>query len=309
MFIHHGHIAHAIRNPVVTIGNFDGVHLGHQSVIGAVNAMARQIGGESVIITLWPHPRIALGSHAPDLRYLNTLDEKAALLEAAGVDHLVVLSFDKALASLNYLDFINEYLVQRLGVHTLMLGHDHTLGRHREGTFDRVVEAARQLGFRACQLPAIRKDDADISSSKIRRALLVGDLRMGNEYLGYTYFITGDVVPGHQLGRQLGYPTANISIAEPNKLVPADGVYAVWADTPQGRYGGMLNIGHRPTVQPNPDAKSIEAHLFDFEGDLYHRSIKISFVARVRNELKFESIDALRTQLQNDEAEIRQMLH
>lgn len=270
--------------------------------------MARQIGGESVIITLWPHPRIALGSHAPDLRYLNTLDEKASLLEAAGVGHLVVLPFDRALASLNYLDFIDEYLVRRLGVHTLMLGHDHTLGRNREGTFDRVVEAAQKFGFNACQLPAIRKDDTDISSSKIRRALLVGDLRRGNDCLGYEYFLTGEVIPGRQLGRQLGYPTANINIAEPNKLVPADGVYAVWAEVAGERYGGMLNIGHRPTVQPNPDAKSIEVHLFGFEGDLYHRNLKISFVFRVRNEMKFESVDALRVQLKKDEQEIRKML-
>lgn len=305
---HHGNISGTLTKPVITIGNFDGVHLGHRSVIDSLKHIAAETGGESVIITLWPHPRIALGQHAPDLRYLSTLSEKQALLTGCGVDHLVVLPFDRTFASLTYLQFIEQYLVQRMGVHTLVLGHDHTLGRNREGTFDKVVEASCQFGFRVRQLEAVQLDDADISSSKIRRALLVGDIAKGNACLGYHYFVTGEVTRGRQLGRLLGYPTANLRVSESNKLIPADGVYAVRAQTTQGTFGGMLNIGHRPTIQPNPDAKSIEAHLFDFSGDLYGKQLKISFVARIRDEQKFENIDALVAQLKTDEEIIRKMV-
>jgi len=303
-----------LGNAVVTSGTFDGVHLGHQKILRRLLEVGQQCNGPSVVITFWPHPRLVLGpppSHPEmlELRLLNTLEERVAKLGEFGIDYLVIIPFTRKFAQLTSEEFIQQVLQQTVGTQKLVIGYDHRFGRNREGSFEYLCQHADRYGM---QVEEISREDVEavgVSSTRIRRALTEGsDVATANGYLGYAYPFTGTVVRGQQLGRTIGYPTANIRCAEPLKLVPARGVYAVRATTTTGTvYPAMLNIGVRPTVGGDL-AETVEAHLLDFDGDLYEQPLTVEFVTRLRDEQKFAGLDALKAQLALDATAARQAL-
>jgi riboflavin kinase/FMN adenylyltransferase len=287
-------------NPVVTIGTFDGVHLGHKKVIKRLQELARDVNGETVIFTFYPHPRLVLNIHQDELRLINTLEEKKILLEAAGVDHMVIYPFTKEFSKLSYTDFVEKILVGQIGMKSLVVGYDHKFGHKRKGTYVDLKVYADKLNFNIEQLEVLNVDAIDISSTKIRQALAEGDIKTTNKYLGHRYFIKGIVVDGKKLGHEIGFPTANIDPQESYKLVPKDGVYAVKVEIDEVMYTGMLNIGFRPTVNHQMDNRSIEVNIFDFDQNIYYKNISIHFYKRIRNEQMFKGIDALKEQLVKD---------
>jgi riboflavin kinase/FMN adenylyltransferase len=287
-----------VTNAVVTIGTFDGVHIGHQKIIARLKEVATQHGGETVLITLYPHPRMVLFPDDNDLQLLSTQDEKTDLLHKYGIDHLVVIPFSKEFARLTSLEFVRDILVDKIGVKTLVIGYDHHFGRNREGSIEQLRELAPQFHFEVEEIPAQDIDHVNVSSTKIREALLNGEVETAKQYLGHAYSLQGTVVEGNKLGRTIGYPTANIEIGDKHKLIPADGVYAVHVLAGNERFGGMLNIGYRPTVEGKK--RTTEVNIFDFERDLYGQQLKIEFEARLRNEQKFNGLDALKEQLAQD---------
>ena len=287
-----------VTNAVVTIGTFDGVHIGHQKIIARLKEVATQHGGETVLITLYPHPRMVLFPDDNDLQLLSTQDEKTDLLSKYGIDHLVVIPFSKEFARLTSLEFVRDILVDKIGVKSLVIGYDHHFGRNREGSIEQLRELAPQFHFEVEEIPAQDIDHVNVSSTKIREALLNGEVETAKQYLGHAYSLQGTVVEGNKLGRTIGYPTANIEIGDKHKLIPADGVYAVHVLAGNERFGGMLNIGYRPTVDGKK--RTTEVNIFDFERDLYGQQLKIEFEARLRNEQKFTGLDALKEQLAKD---------
>ena len=295
-------------NPVVTIGTFDGVHLGHRKVIRRLQELAQKVNGETVIFTFYPHPRLVLNKENNGLRLINTLEEKKVLLEAAGIDHLVVYPFTKEFSQLTYIEFVEQILVKQLGMKYLVVGYDHRFGHNREGTYEDLKVFADQLDFKIERQDVLNMDAINVSSTKVRKAISEGDIRTANKYLGYRFFIKGDVVNGKKLGRKIGFPTANIDPQESYKLVPKDGVYAVKVDVDDKRYLGMLNIGVRPTVNNQLDNRSIEVHILDFDQDIYFKNITIHFYQRIRNEQFFGSIDELTAQLAKDKEEVENLL-
>ncbi|MDE5418345.1 bifunctional riboflavin kinase/FAD synthetase [Labilibaculum sp. DW002] len=295
-------------NPVVTIGTFDGVHLGHKKVIKRLQDLAREVNGETVIFTFYPHPRLVLNTHDDELRLINTLEEKKKLLEAAGVDHLVIYPFTKEFSKLSYTDFVEKILVGQIGMKSLVVGYDHKFGHKRKGTYEDLKVYADKLNFKIEQLEVLNVDTIDVSSTKIRKALAEGDIQTTNKYLGHRYFIKGIVVDGKKLGHEIGFPTANVDPQESYKLVPKDGVYAVKVEVDDKRYLGMLNIGVRPTVNNQLDNRSIEVHILDFDQDIYFKNITIHFYQRIRNEQFFGSIDELTAQLAKDKKEVENLL-
>ena len=294
---------------VATIGFFDGVHKGHRFLIGQVRreAEARQLA--SAVITFPVHPRKVLQSaYRPCL--LTTPQEKMALLEQTGVEQCILLDFTPYLASLTAREFM-EVLRNRYNIRALVIGYDHRFGHNRSEGFDDYVRYGQTLGMEICPAEAFRlptpREEVPVSSSLIRRLLLDGEVAQANECLGYPYFINGTVVCGRQIGHKLGYPTANLLPDHPDKLVPADGVYAVRVETNGQHKAGMLNIGKRPTLD-NGNDRSIEVHIFDFNQDIYHQPLRLSFVQRIRGERRFSSLDELTRQLQQDAADIRALL-
>ena len=292
---------------VVTSGTFDGVHLGHQTILKRLNEVARaHSDGESVVMTYWPHPRTVVSNDSQDLRLLSTLDEKIELLEQAGVDHLVVIPFTRAFSQLTSEEFIQQVLVDRLGTKKLVIGYDHRFGRDREGGFDYIKAHQADYGFEVEEIPRQDIEAVGISSSKIRTALNKGNISEATRFLGRPYTVTGTVVKGRQLGRTIGFPTANLQVDDPVKLIPANGVYAV--DVLQGgqTYGGMLNIGYRPTVAG--EHQTIETYIFDFSKDIYGEHMTLEFRAFLRAEQKFNGLPELVEQLQKDEQQARATL-
>lgn len=284
-----------IKSPVVTVGTFDGVHLGHRSILQRLREMADRIHGETVLMTFDPHPRIALGKDADSLRLLNTPEEKASLLESLGIDHIVVIPFTKAFSMQDEHTFIRTYLVDDLAAKILVIGYNHRFGHNREGGFDSLKTYGIRYGFEVEEMPKQTAGDQGVSSTQIRKALLSGDIALAAIMLGYDYSISGEVVDGDHRGRLLGFPTANLLVNNPYKLIPAPGVYAVRVDYQGMTYGGMCNIGSRPTF--GGGHLSIEVHIFNFNKDIYHHQLKISFVARLRDEKRFNSAEDLRAQL------------
>ncbi|HAN00736.1 MAG TPA: riboflavin biosynthesis protein RibF [Marinilabiliales bacterium] len=289
----------AIR-PVVTIGSFDGVHLGHQQVIKQLNQLASEVNGESVIFTFSPHPSHVLAPHKKVV-LLTTIEEKISLFQKADIKHLVLYPFSKELAQLSYREFVSQILVDKLNLHTLLVGYDHSFGKNREGNFEQLSSLAPELGFRLVRQDEVTSEGATISSTLIRNLLANGKLLDASKLLGYPYLLSGTVVHGQQLGNKLGFPTANL-LAPDNKLVPGNGVYAVLVEYNGTRYQGMMNIGLRPTIDDTTHVPVIEAHLFDFGGSLYGKFIKIHIIRKLRDEYKFETVDALRVQLKKDKA-------
>lgn len=294
-----------LGNAVVTSGTFDGVHIGHQQILRRLREAARQSHGPAVVITYWPHPRLVLAPppthpEPQDLYLLNTLEERAAKLADFGVDYLLIVPFTREFAAWSSEEFIQRILLQTVGTSKLVIGYDHRFGRNREGGFEYLSQHAGRYGMTVEEIPREDVDAVGVSSTRIRRALDAGDVDTANRYLGYDYPLTGTVVKGRQLGRTIGWPTANVVCSEPLKLVPARGVYAVRATTATGEtWPAMLNIGVRPTVGGSL-AQTTEAHLLGFEGDLYDQNLTIEFVARLRDEQKFNGLDELKAQLALD---------
>jgi riboflavin kinase / FMN adenylyltransferase len=297
-----------INKPVATIGIFDGVHRGHKLILEKLKAAASRIGGETVVITLWPHPRSVLMPEMQDLRLLNTLEEKQLYMEVNGIDHLIILPFTREFSRLSSCDFIKEYLIDKIGVSHLVVGFNHHFGRDREGDIEKIRECSDSYHFNLEKLNAYLIDGIEVSSSRIREKLEKGELEEANTWLGYPYSLTGIVIVGSQIGRKIGFPTANIEPLEKYKLIPADGVYAVKVELGDSIYNGMLNIGYRPTVSENKENKSIEVHIINFEGFLYNQRITVYFHERLREELRFNSMDELRLQLEKDRSDALKIL-
>jgi riboflavin kinase/FMN adenylyltransferase len=290
-----------VQRPVLTTGTFDGVHLGHLRIIERLEELAASINGESVVLTFHPHPRLILYPDDGTLKLLSTLEEKISLLEEAGVNHLIIHPFSKEFSRLSSLDFVRNVIVGQIGVKKLVLGYNHHFGRNREGSFEHLKEFGPVYGFDVEEIPAIDVDQVEVSSTKIRKALLAGDLATASAYLGRDYSLEGIVVKGKQLGRTLGYPTANIQVGDPCKLIPADGIYAVQVKYQDCLYKGMLSIGMNPTV--NGTERTIEVNILNFEKELYGKQIKIYFVQRIRDEKKFAGLEELKQQLHKDKLE------
>ena len=289
----------ALNITAVTTGTFDGVHLGHKIIIERLIAAARTIGGESVLLTFYPHPRMVLFPDDDQIKMLNTPIEKENLLQASGIDHLVVIPFTKEFSRLSSLEFVRNTLSNTLKAKKLVIGYDHHFGRNREGSFAHLLEFGSLYGFQVEEIPAQDIDHVAISSSKIRQALASGDLNTANSYLGYEYNITGKVIKGKQLGRTIGYPTANIEINDNYKLIPAIGVYAVKIKYALNIYNGMLSIGKNPTVTENGPL-TIEVNIFDFDLEIYNKQITVYFYKKLRDEEKYDSINQLKSQLAID---------
>jgi len=281
-----------VRNPAVTIGTFDGVHLGHQKIIRQLKKGAESIHGESVIFTFYPHPRMVLFPDDNSLRLLSTEDEKKELFENFGVEHLIIYPFTKEFSRITYTEYVRDILVQKLNVKRLIIGYNHHFGRNREGSFEQLSKLAPVYGFELEKIPAHDIDEIEISSTKIRKALESGDIQTANKFLGYMYSIQGRVVKGKGLGKGLGYPTANIHVEDKYKLIPANGIYAVTVDVGKKIYNGMMSIGVNPTVSTN-GTRTIEVNIFDFSNDIYEENIRIFFKQKIRDEKKFESLEAL----------------
>ena len=288
MRIHYGTEDLHIDNPVVTIGSFDGVHKGHVQVIESLKRVAERVGGETVIISFEPHPREVLYPMEKRPGILTTLEEKSEILSSLGVGHLMILPFTRSLAELDYKDFVRHILIDRVGMKGLVVGYDHRFGKNREGTFEKLQQLSEKYHFYLEQEEAYEENQI-----KIRNALQVGDSARVNDFLGYPYTLSGQVVTGDRIGRAMGFPTANIQLQDERKLLPAAGVYAVEVCVEGETYGGMLNIGVRPTVSCSGIVR-IEVHIFDFDRDIYHREIKIALMARIRGERKFDSLEVLR---------------
>jgi len=297
-----------LEKPVVaTIGFFDGVHLGHQFLINRLAEMAKQENLESMVITFDCHPRQVLQSNYQP-RMLSTLEEKLEKLEKTASDHIVVLHFDKALAQLTSKQFMESILRDRLNVRKLMMGYDNRFGHNRTETFDDYVIFGKEIGIEVCKNTALSMGNFNVSSSVIRQFIETGNMEEATRCLGVPYSLSGKIVGGYQNGRKLGYPTANIDIRKTDKLLPAMGVYAVQVriENNEKIYGGMLNIGTRPTF--NGSDLSVEVYIFDFSGNLYDRTIKVFFMSRVRSDRIFPTLEALAEQLQLDEQQIRTIL-
>jgi riboflavin kinase/FMN adenylyltransferase len=288
----------SFRRAVITIGTFDGVHLGHRLIIGRMLERASEVGGETVIITFDPHPRSVLHPDAEPVRLLTSPAERTRQLEGLGIDHLVVIPFTKAFADMEAGDYISDFLVRLFHPDTIIIGYDHRFGRGRRGDYRMLEDHAPRYGYTVRELDAELLREAAVSSTRIRAALAAGDASLANELLGRPYSFSGTVVSGDRRGRTIGYPTANLSVDDSGKLMPADGVYAVRAGIDGDSYLGMMNIGTRPTVDGARHAT--EVHLFDFDEDIYGRRMEVYVMARIRGERRFPGLEGLRQQLSED---------
>lgn len=287
-------------NPVVTIGTFDGVHLGHRKVLDKLKRIATEMNGESVVFTFYPHPRQVLTPEEHNLRLITTLEEKTELLRLCGIDHLIVFPFSHEFSKLTYIQFVSKILIGRIGTKCLVVGYDHKFGHKREGDYDYLQRCEKEYHVRIERLDVLLMNEVNISSTRIRDALESGNIRVANSYLGYPYEFHGHVVEGMQMGRKIGFPTANIEATDVHKLIPGYGVYAVKVKITGNVWNGMLNIGTRPTFNQNADFRSIEVHIFDFEDSLYGKQISLAFIDKIRDETRFPDKDALISQLHID---------
>ena len=300
-----------LRRPVLTIGSFDGVHLGHRSLLARIRDQAAQLGGESVVVTFDPHPRHVLGHAGPPLRLLTTTDEKIERMRAEGIDHLVIVAFDRAFSRQTASAYLHDFLFGRFRPHTVVIGYDHRFGLGRSGDIELLRREAAAAGIDVDEIPAHDVERFAVSSTRIRRAVVAGRVREAAGLLGYPYPLTGRVVAGEAIGRTIGFPTANLDLDAPHKLLPADGVYAVrveglTTDRPL-RAAGMLYIGERPSLA-GKRPRSIEVNLLDFDADLYGQLLRVHVVHHVRDDRAFDSLDELRAQIMRDREATRAFL-
>jgi len=293
-----------ITNPVLTIGTFDGVHIGHQKIIHQLNEEAAKVNGESALLTFFPHPRMVLQPNDHSLKLIQTQEEKINKLAEFGLKNLIVIPFTKEFSNLSAIDFVESILVEKLKIKKIIIGYDHQFGNNREGDLKFLVSMAPKYGFEVIEIPAQEINDVNVSSTQVRNAVLNGDIHIANKYLGQAFKINGTVVKGKQLGRTIGFPTANVKIEDPYKIIPAIGVYNVIIKLQNSTHKGMMNIGYRPTIS-NELELSLEVHLLDFNGDLYNQFVTVNVLNRIRNEKKFPSIDHLKAQLKEDEQTCR----
>lgn len=292
---------------VAATGFFDGVHLGHRKVLSELCAVAAGENKKSAVITFWPHPRSVLQQQADDLRLLNSLEEKKELIREIGVNKVITLPFSKEFSRLSSEEFLRNYLKGKYGVSTLVIGYDHRLGHDVNRPQNEMMAAAAEMGIRVVRVEEFIMDGNVISSTKIRRLLSAGDVAGANKFLGYRYGLRGVVVSGQKIGRLMGFPTANMDLYDPLKVIPSNGVYAVYAQVADKVYMGVCNIGVRPTVSDS-SRKTIETHILDFNEDIYGLDLKIEFVAKGREEMKFASVDLLKAQVEKDKEFARSLL-
>jgi riboflavin kinase/FMN adenylyltransferase len=291
-----------LNGPIVTLGTYDGVHLGHQTIIHQLVKKAQEKGKDSLLVTFDPHPRKALG--LGEIFLLSTLNEKIELLNQTGLDYLLVLPFTRSFSEQTASEFVHDFLIKSLDISEIILGYDHRFGKNREGNVDLLKSLLGEYNKTVTEIPAQSLHEITISSTKIRTALGLGEIDIANQRLGYEYSIGGKIVLGKQLGRTLGYPTANIQLEDLSKLIPEHGVYAVTCILEGQRFNGMMNIGTKPTLQAG-DKTTLEVHIFDFSSDIYQETVRIIFHHRIRAEQKFENLDALKNQLKQDEVTVR----
>ncbi len=295
-----------IKNPIVTIGTFDGVHVGHQKIISRLHEIAKIVNGSVVVLTFYPHPRMVLYPDDHNLFLLHTLEEKIEALKNLEVHQLIVQPFDHDFSRLSSIEFVREVLVNTLKLHTLVIGYDHHFGRNREGSINELKELSSVYNFHLEEISEQDINDIAISSTKIRKFLEEGAVDSAKDFLGYYYHLRGKVIEGDKRGRTIGYPTANIKCSDRSKLIPGNGVYAVQIVLEHNIYQGMMNIGHKPTFGKNE--LSVEVHLFDFDHDIYGKELKVIFINKIRDEIKFNSVEELILQLQADEKTAKSIL-
>ena len=288
---------HSDKKTILTLGTFDGVHIGHAAILKKLTQNTADGKFESAVLTFFPHPRMVLQGKS-DLKLLNTINEKIDLLEKIGIENLIIHPFDANFSQLSAEEFVKTVLVDQLHIQKIIIGYDHRFGKNRTANIDDLTAFGLKYGFEVEQISAQEINDISISSTKIRTALEDGEINLANEYLGYSYFLSGTVVKGKQLGRTIGFPTANIELEEEYKLVPKNGVYIVAAEIDGNSVYGMMNIGFNPTVQG--EKRTIEVHFFDFDLDIYDRHIRVAILQRIRSEEKFESVEFLKIQLGKD---------
>jgi riboflavin kinase/FMN adenylyltransferase len=297
----------AVRFPVVTVGTFDGVHLGHRKIIDRLNEAASAAGGESVLITFDPHPRSIIYTDSWNLKLINSPAKKIHLLEETGIDHLVIIPFTAEFAAMTSYEFIQNILVEKIKARKVIVGFDHHFGKDRLGNYRSLAEFGNSFGFEVEEIPPLYVDGVAVSSSKIRKALAEGDIKKANRYLGYTYSIEGKVIEGYKVGRKIGFPTANIEVDDKLKLITANGVYACRVKWNDQEFPGMGNIGNRPTL--NRMDHTIEVHIFDFDHEIYNDFLTIFWVDRIRDEIRFRDMEELKDQLVKDRQTALRILH
>lgn len=322
-----------LANAVVTIGTFDGVHIGHQKIITRLQEVASQTGGETVILTFFPHPRMILHPEDVNIKLITTMKEKAELLEKLGIDHLIITPFTRDFSNLSPQEYIKNILVDKIGTSQIVMGYDHRFGKDREGGLEYLQKLAPIYGYEVEEIPEQDIHDMAVSSTKIRNSLLSGDVDLASDFLGHLFHLTGKVIKGDQIGRQLGYPTANLFIEETYKLIPSDGIYAVTVeveglnlkvesggsdknpyssellisqDSRFQIYKGMAYIGHRPTI--NGMSRNIEVNIFGFNSDIYKQTIRLYFHNFIREDQRFNSLEELKLQIARDEIDAKQFL-
>lgn len=285
------------KKTILTLGTFDGVHIGHKKILEKITQNTENEKYESLVLTFFPHPRMILQEESA-IKLLNTITEKIDLLEKTGIENLVIHPFDESFSRLTAEEFVREILVEQFHIQKIIIGHDHRFGRNRTANIDDLIDFGKKYGFEVEQISAQEINEISVSSTKIRNALEEGDIVLANKYLGYDYFLTGTIIKGKQLGRTIGFPTANLKIEENYKLIPRNGVYIVSSIINNKTVFGMMNIGFNPTV--DGENQTIEIHFFDFEADLYHQKITVSLLHRIRSEQKFDSVVLLKKQLEKD---------
>jgi riboflavin kinase/FMN adenylyltransferase len=295
-----------VKNAVVTIGTFDGVHQGHRKIISGITELAKASGGESVILTFFPHPRMILHPEDQSLKLITTIAEKAGLLEQLGVDHLIITPFSRDFSNQTPQEYIENVLVKQIGTKKIIIGYDHRFGKDRSGGLEDLQRLGPVYGFEVKEIPEQDINEVAVSSTRIRNALLASDIETANTFLGYPFFITGTVIRGDQIGRTIGYPTANIQPHETYKLIPGDGIFAVKLNIDGKLYKGMAYIGQRPTV--NGLTRNIEVNIFDFDREIYNQSIRMEFLNYIRGDVKFAGLDALKAQLAQDKIDVLAVL-
>ncbi|RZL38183.1 MAG: bifunctional riboflavin kinase/FAD synthetase [Pedobacter sp.] len=296
-----------LDNAIVTIGTFDGVHFGHQKIVKRLCELAKAKGGETVILTFFPHPRMIIDPENQDLKLINTVNEKAKILESLGVDHLIITPFTRDFSNLSAGEYIKNILIETIGTKHIIVGYDHRFGKDRKGGMAELVDFSETYNYTIEEIPEQDINDVAVSSTKIRKALLDGDVALAATYLGYNFSITGPVIKGDKIGRTIGFPTANIFVEETYKLIPSDGIYAVTVEMQEKSanessqsvsYKGMAYIGQRPTI--NGMTRNIEVNIFDFDREIYGQNIKMNFLKFLRHDVKFNGLAELTTQLHQD---------
>ena len=301
--------ARNLKNAVVTVGTFDGVHLGHQAIFKEMQRLAKEVDGETVVVTFYPHPRQVLSIGTEKLRFICSQEEKLKKFEEFGIDNVIVIPFTKEFASTPSDEFVKSYIIERIHPAIIVVGYDHHFGKNRMGDFEMLSKLSQQYGFRTVQVEAQDIHDVAVSSTKIRNYLWTGNVKAANELLGYPYSVTGTVVMGNQIGRTLGFPTANLDISYEYLMINNPGVYACQTMIDGKVYNAMANTGLRPTIGDRADGDFIiEVNIFDFDGDLYGQTLKVWFIDRIRDEVKFSGLEALKEQLQRDREEAKRKL-